>query len=109
MYNCHSISVYLIIVWINRSSAMKKKCTQSSCRRIFNTDHSFRIYSRDKVVSCCPYCGKEYARIIVSWAKLLNSPELDNSRIPTMKKISKAAGKKSAVFVYKMLREAGII
>ncbi len=36
---------------------MEKRCTNSSCRRVF---HSFRADSRNEPV--CPYCGKRYPR-----------------------------------------------
>ena len=41
---------------------MKKKCTQSSCRRIFNPAKSVRINGDGSFTVCCPYCGKAYPR-----------------------------------------------
>ena len=41
---------------------MKKKCTQSSCRRIFNPAKSVLINSDGSFTVCCPYCGKAYSR-----------------------------------------------
>ena len=41
---------------------MKKKCTQSSCRRIFNPAKSVRINGDGSIDVCCPWCGKAYPR-----------------------------------------------
>lgn len=44
---------------------MKKRCTNSSCRRIFSYQAAYGL-------TVCPYCGKEYPRIKSSEYVLIN-------------------------------------
>ena len=47
---------------------MKKRCTNSACRRLFDMD------------SVCPYCGKEYPRVTRRFVVVLES--IDTTQMP---------------------------
>lgn len=61
---------------------MKKKCTNGKCRKIFTI--------RDKEQAVCPYCGKEYPRLI----KGLNGEE---RHMLASQKVKSASGRYKVV------------
>ena len=56
---------------------MKKRCTQSSCRKIFNPKRCIKMSASlnepDEFYVRCPYCGKEYRRFEFFSPKIIQS------------------------------------
>ena len=65
---------------------MKKRCTNSACRRVF----SLNAEKEEKSVSC-PYCGKQYPRVEPAnngcWDVVLNVPDHNGLKVKMIKSI----------------------
>lgn len=64
-------------VWKGEIIEMKKRCTQSSCRKVFNPkrcfNRSFSSDGSDEFYVSCPYCGKKYRNFEIFSSEVIQS------------------------------------
>ena len=78
---------------------MKKKCTNSACRRVFTPQ-------KDRIVPTCPHCGKIYPRMKnqEQYLVILVGRDLGRSPLAAIKKYRGLTGCKLRI-AHKVIRE----